>query len=61
MTQAEAARALEGYKVAHDGKTVERRQGLGLPLARQLVEAHGGKLSLLSEKGMGTTVTISLP
>ncbi|WP_336976946.1 sensor histidine kinase [Altererythrobacter fulvus] len=61
MTQAEAARALEGYKVAHDGKTVERRQGLGLPLARQLIEAHGGKLSLLSEKGMGTTVTISLP
>lgn len=61
MTQAEAARALDGYKIAPDGKTAERRQGLGLPLARQLVEAHGGKLSLVSEKGAGTTVTITLP
>ena len=39
----------------------ERRQGLGLPLARQLVEAHGGKLEILSRLGEGTTVTITLP
>ena len=61
MTQQEAARALDGYKIAPDGKTAERRQGLGLPLARQLVEAHGGKLKLVSEKGAGTTVSITLP
>jgi signal transduction histidine kinase len=35
--------------------------GLGLPLARQLVEAHGGTLSLLSEPGQGTVVTMTLP
>ena len=35
--------------------------GLGLPLARQLVEAHGGTLALLSEEGEGTVVTIELP
>lgn len=35
--------------------------GLGLPLARQLVEAHGGKLSLLSEPGEGTMLTMELP
>ncbi|HWJ71467.1 MAG TPA: PAS-domain containing protein [Sphingobium sp.] len=35
--------------------------GLGLPLVRQLVEAHGGSVSLQSEPGRGTIVTIDLP
>jgi signal transduction histidine kinase len=35
--------------------------GLGLPLARQFVEAHGGTVDLLSEPGEGTTVTLRLP
>jgi signal transduction histidine kinase len=35
--------------------------GLGLPLAKRLVEALGGSLSLESEIGNGTTVTINLP
>jgi len=35
--------------------------GLGLPLAKRLVELHGGTLSLDSEPGHGTTVTFSLP
>lgn len=35
--------------------------GLGLPLARQLVEAHGGKLMLMSEPGEGTVLTMELP
>jgi signal transduction histidine kinase len=34
---------------------------LGLPLARQFVEAHGGAIELHSEVGEGTTVTIRLP
>ncbi|MBU0557048.1 MAG: PAS-domain containing protein [Alphaproteobacteria bacterium] len=36
-------------------------QGLGLPLVRQFVEAHGGTIDLLSEPGQGTSVTIDLP
>jgi signal transduction histidine kinase len=55
------ARALEGLKLSADGKAVERRQGLGLPLARQLIEAHGGTLELLSQPGQGTTAIIDLP
>ena len=35
--------------------------GLGLPLARQFIEAHGGRIELESEVGVGTTVTIRLP
>jgi len=35
--------------------------GLGLPLCREIVEAHGGKLSLQSEPGGGTVVTCWLP
>ncbi|MCC6827670.1 MAG: PAS-domain containing protein [Novosphingobium sp.] len=55
------ARALGGLKKSADGKTVERRQGLGLPLARQLVEAHGGTFELLSEPGQGTAAIVELP
>jgi signal transduction histidine kinase len=39
----------------------KERRGLGLPLSRQLIEGHGGRLDIQSEKGAGTTVTISLP
>ena len=35
--------------------------GLGLPLAIGLVELHGGHLSIESQKGVGTTVTFTLP
>ena len=61
MTQHELARALEGIRMAEDGKGIERRQGLGIPLARQLIEAHGGTLELMSRKNAGTTATITLP
>lgn len=61
MESSEISRALDGFKLSLEGKIIERRQGLGLPLARQLIEAHGGKLKLVSEKGVGTTVSITLP
>lgn len=35
--------------------------GLGLPLVKYIVEAHGGGLRIQSEQGQGTTVTIFLP
>jgi len=61
MTPSELARALDGHRLGADGKVEARRAGLGLPLARQLIEAHGGKLEMQSEKGAGTTATITLP
>ena len=38
-----------------------RGKGLGLALTKQILEANGGKISLSSEAGFGSEVTILLP
>ena len=35
--------------------------GLGLPLTRQFIEAHGGTVALESALGKGTSITITIP
>ncbi len=35
--------------------------GLGLPIVRRIVEAHGGEVALESEPGAGTTATVRIP
>lgn len=35
--------------------------GLGLPTTRRIVEEHGGTLSVVSERGRGTSFTLYLP
>jgi len=35
--------------------------GLGLPTTRKIIDGHGGRISLQSEPGRGTQVTIKLP
>ena len=39
----------------------EAALGLGLPLTRQFIEAHGGTVELTSKQGQGTSVLITLP
>src|SRR4029453_8173521 len=39
----------------------EAALGLGLPLTRQFVEAHGGKGEMKSSAGKGTSVPLSIP
>jgi signal transduction histidine kinase len=41
--------------------TKQGGSGLGLPTTRKIVEAHGGRISLQSEPGRCTQVTIHLP
>ena len=43
------------------GKRFPQGMGLGLTIARELTEAHGGKLELESEPGWGATFTVRLP
>ncbi len=59
MGSAELARAQGGLKPSEGAP--ERRTGLGIPLARQLIAAHDGTLEIASRKGAGTTATIRLP
>lgn len=61
MAKDELSRALDGLRTNPDGKGLERRLGLGIPLARQLIEAHGGTLEIMSRKGAGTSATILIP
>jgi signal transduction histidine kinase len=60
ISAADRARVFDRfYRVG--GRRGEAALGLGLPLARQFVEAHGGTVELESEVGEGTTITITLP
>ena len=41
--------------------TREEGTGLGLSIAGRIIESHGGKLELISERGKGSTFSITLP
>jgi signal transduction histidine kinase len=56
-----AARAFDRFAQAGIASGGDRALGLGLPLAKQFVEAHGGAITLVSEPGQGTLVTVELP
>ncbi|MDG0791163.1 ATP-binding protein [Cohnella ginsengisoli] len=49
------------FEPFEQGESSLRGAGLGLPLARKLVELHGGSLSCVSEPGKGSVFTFTLP
>lgn len=62
MTTDEVDRALRPFGRVHHGvRHAEDGFGLGLPLAKRLVELQGGRLSIDSAKGRGTTVSLRIP
>jgi signal transduction histidine kinase len=55
-------RVLSPFEQVGDHLTKENEgTGLGLPIARALIELHGGDLTLSSDVGIGTTVALRLP
>jgi signal transduction histidine kinase len=62
IAPSERVRVFDRFHRATAPRTSEHAAlGLGLPLAKQFVEAHGGRVELQSKVGVGTTVTIRLP
>ena len=41
--------------------TKSKGMGLGLPICKRLVEAHGGKITVWSRVGEGATFTVNVP
>jgi two-component system cell cycle sensor histidine kinase PleC len=62
MSAEEIRVALEPFGQIDGGRDRWRDgTGLGLPIAKSLVEMHGGNLVVTSVKGSGTDVTVLLP
>ncbi len=62
IAEADIERILQPFTQVDDG--LERRYdgtGLGLPIAKSLIELHGGELTIASDPGKGTTVRMTLP
>ncbi|MGD0144663.1 MAG: MHYT domain-containing protein [Rhizomicrobium sp.] len=62
MDTADIPKALERFGQV-DAKLSRKYEGagLGLPLAKQIAELHGGRLELTSKVHVGTSVTIAFP
>jgi signal transduction histidine kinase len=56
MTVEVLPRAFDAFFTTREGGT-----GLGLPITRRIVEAHGGSVAIRSREGEGSVATISLP
>ena len=62
MSDDERARAFDfAFRGAGAVASGARGKGLGLALTKEILEANGGKISLSSEAGFGSEVTILLP
>jgi signal transduction histidine kinase len=62
MSDEEVERAVQPFWQAKSVTTkVQGGTGLGLPITKGLVEAHGGTLQIASQPGRGTLVRVTLP
>jgi signal transduction histidine kinase len=51
----------EFFRATNAQKSEKDGTGLGLSIVKQIVERHGGEISVESEQGQGTKFTVTLP
>jgi signal transduction histidine kinase len=62
MTPEERTHAFDyAFRGAGAVSTGARGKGIGLAVTKQILESNGGRISLSSEAGFGSEVTILLP
>ncbi|HLJ66580.1 MAG TPA: ATP-binding protein [Chloroflexota bacterium] len=61
MDVAELSRVLERFYKVDKGRSREAGAGLGLAIARHLLELHGSKLEVVSEVGRGSRFSFAIP
>jgi len=61
LTGEEAAQAFERFFRGRTAEAYARGTGLGLPVAKAIVVAHQGRISLEANEGQGATATVILP
>jgi signal transduction histidine kinase len=59
ISREDEARVFERF---YRGRNVQTSgSGLGLPIAKRIVESHGGRIEVRSEVGVGTEIDVTLP
>lgn len=61
IDESEQARLFQPYNRIESDRQHFSGLGLGLALSKQLIDLHGGKISVVSQKGKGSTFSFSLP
>ena len=57
----EQALIFEKFYRGRDQRTSVEGTGMGLPIAKAIVEAHGGVITLTSQRGHGSVFSFTLP
>jgi signal transduction histidine kinase len=62
ITEEHLAHVFERFYQAESGRSMDYKgAGLGLSIAKSLIDAQGGQIRIASQPGKGTIVTITLP
>jgi signal transduction histidine kinase len=61
MTEEEMETALTSFGQIANNVSTQPGSGLGLPITKRLIEAHGGTFRLESAPGVGTAAIVEFP